>query len=288
VKLWITGARGFIGRHARRIAEAAGHRVTAIDLRAEPGDTALDLDDASAVTALARSEKPDAVIHLAWYAAPEDYLRSDRNVSSLRTTLAFAGALFGAATPRLVGVGTCLEYANLPRARTEDDPTDPESLYARCKHAAHLVVEEIARQKDASFVWARLFHMHGPGEHDKRLVPAVIDALRAGRPFSLSAGDQLRDHLDVRDVAGALVHLATCDVAGTVNVCSGNAVTLRSVLEVVGRAVGKAELLRFGERPYQAGEVMNLTGDATRLYTSGFRPEHGDLEKSIADAVTAR
>jgi dTDP-6-deoxy-L-talose 4-dehydrogenase (NAD+) len=296
VRIWITGSRGFVGRHACRAAVRAGHRVIAIDVRAEPGasdllpegsgvELACDLDAPEAVLALAASEPPEAVLHLAWYTAPQDYLRSDRNVGSLRTTLAFASTLAELGCPRLVGAGTCLEYADLPRPRTETDATDPDSLYARCKHAAHVVLEELARQRGTSLVWARVFHMHGPGEHPKRLIPAVIDALRAGRPFSLSAGDQLRDHLDVRDVAGALVHLAASKADGIVNVCSGKSVALRTVLEKVGDAVGRPELLRFGERPYQPGEIMNLTGDPARLVASGFVPEHGDLDKSLAEQV---
>lgn len=295
MKLWITGARGFIGRHAVASAARAGHEVWAV---VRPGTAqaealegahmlALDLGDGAAVTASVQGTAADAIIHLAWYAKPQDYLTSIDNLDSLQTTLAFAKAALLAGCKHMVGVGTCLEYANLSRARAEGDPLDPQSLYARCKHAAQLVLTELFRKQGATLTWARLFHMHGPGENPARLIQSLAATLRQGRPFGLSPGEQVRDHLDVRDVASALVHLAATSIQGPVNVCSGRPVTLRTVVESVGRVLGRPELLSFGQRPYMAGEVMNLCGVSDRLLATGWVPAHGDLERSIGESIGA-
>lgn len=296
MRIWVTGAHGFIGRHVVAQAVVAGHDVWAITRAgvSRPDDVppgvhrlALDLADGQEVASQVKSLAPEVIIHLAWYARPQDYLTSLDNVDSLSTTLSFAKAALLGGCRRMVGVGTCLEYADAPGPRHEIDPLDPKSLYARCKRAAHLVLGELFDRQGATLVWARLFHMHGPGENPARLVPAVIAALRAGRAFPLSPGEQTRDHLDVRDVAAALVHLAGSDVKGGVNVCSGRPVTLRAVLEIVGRELGRPELLLFGERPYLAGEVMNLTGVPARLSASGFEPAHADLALSIRETIAA-
>jgi len=292
MKLWVTGASGFIGRHLVAQAAIAGHEVCVIARRgAPPRDAAsvrsitMDWADPVEITSAVRSAAPDAIVHLAWYAQPDDYLVSVENVESLKTTLTFARAVLAGGCRRMVGVGSCVEYANLPRARSEDDPVDPQSLYARCKHAAHLVLDELFAREDARLAWARLFHMHGPGERPTRLIPAVAAALRAGQPFALSPGEQVRDHLDVRDVASALLHLASCDLTGPVNVCSGKPVTLRHVLQTVGRELGKVELLDFGGRPYSPTEIMNLAGNPARLLGTGWRPGHADLAVSIRQTI---
>jgi nucleoside-diphosphate-sugar epimerase len=295
MRIWVTGARGFIGRHVCAIAAAGGHDVWAIVSPTTEGKLpppipqvlTLSLGDPAEVMARAKDVTPEAVIHLAWHAHPSDYLRSHENIESLRMTLTLARALLTTGCRRMVGVGTCLEYATLPRPRREDDPTEPQSLYARCKHAAHLVLSELFRREQGSLTWARLFHMHGPGEHPARLIPSLAAALRNGQPFALSPGEQVRDHLDVRDVASALVHLAQTRSDGPVNICSGDPVTLRTVLEMVGQKVGRPELLQFGARPYMPGEVMNLSGDATRLRETGWRPSHPDLGASLAEVVAA-
>jgi dTDP-6-deoxy-L-talose 4-dehydrogenase (NAD+) len=292
MKIWITGASGFIGRHLVAQAALAGHEVWAVLRRNGPprGDDGvrsltIDLGDSSAVAAAVRGAAPDAIVHLAWYAQPSDYLVSVENVESLKATLTFARSVLAGGCRRLVGVGTCVEYANLARVRTEGDPIQPQSLYARCKHAAHLVMEELFSRQEASFAWARLFHMHGPGEHTSRLIPAVAAALRTGQPFALSPGEQVRDHLDVRDVAAALLHLAERDISGPINVCSGTPVTLRTVLETVGRELDKVDLLQFGARAYSATEIMFLVGNPARLSATGFRPRHADLAQSIRETI---
>jgi nucleoside-diphosphate-sugar epimerase len=296
MRIWVTGARGFIGRHVVEQAALGGHEVCAI---VRPGASpavgqagparplAVALDDPGSVQRAIDDTAPDAIIHLAWYAHPQDYLESDSNLDSLVATLAFARAALSSGCRRMVGAGTCLEYADLPRSRVESDPLDPRSLYARCKHAAHLVLGEVFERRGAALIWARLFHIHGPGEHPARLVPALAAALREGRSFALSPGQQLRDHLDVRDVASALVHLAGSGSPGPVNVCSGRPLTLQAVMETVAREVGSAAPLQFGQRPYREGEIMNLTGVPERLMGSGWRPAHVDLAKSIRETIAA-
>ena len=294
MRLWVTGARGFIGRHLVARAALEGHEVWAIDRDdrdCEPMPQgarvlSLDVSDAGRVEACLQESSPEAIIHLAWYASPQDYLTSPHNVESLGATLALAKATLLFGCPKMLAVGTCLEYAERPARRIESDPLDPKSLYARCKRAAHLVLEELFERAGASLTWARLFHMHGPGEHPARLIPSLAKALREGRPFALSAGDQLRDHLDVRDVASALLHLAGCPVQGPINVCSGNPVTLRAIVEAVGRECARLDLLRFGERPYAENEIMNLTGDPSRLMQTGWRPAHTDLARSVHDELS--
>jgi nucleoside-diphosphate-sugar epimerase len=101
----------------------------------------------------------------------------------------------------------------------------------------------------------------------------------------LSPGEQVRDHLDVRDVAAALLHLAERDISGPINVCSGTPVTLRTVLETVGLELDKVDLLQFGARAYSASEIMFLVGNPARLSATGFRPRHADLAQSIRETI---
>src|SRR5579871_1259398 len=100
MRLWITGGGGFIGSHLVEQAAGTGHEVTAV-LRPgsapramPPGVTPLllDLRDSATVERETRSRAPDAVVHLAWYARPADYLTADDNVDSVIATLAFAKA----------------------------------------------------------------------------------------------------------------------------------------------------------------------------------------------------
>jgi nucleoside-diphosphate-sugar epimerase len=98
----------------------------------------------------------------------------------------------------------------------------------------------------------------------------------AGRTVDLSPGDQVRDFLDVRDVAAALTALSASGTEGAFNVCSGRGVTLRELLTGLAVLVQGERLLRFGARQTPHGDPMVVVGDNTRLVrTTGWGPRIG-------------
>jgi nucleoside-diphosphate-sugar epimerase len=292
MKVLVTGAGGFIGRPVVARLLANGHRVVAIDrdpsrlAKATEGLTTVtvDIGDAAAATTVWERHAPDAMIHLAWYADPTDYLVSHENLAALATTTCLVGVAVRAGCRKLVLAGSCVEYAPQGRLLTEQDPTEPRTLYGACKHAAWLVSCSLASSAGAELAWGRIFHLHGPDENPRRLIPWVAGELRAGRPVDLTDGTQVRDHLHVDDAAAGIVSLLAPGASGIYNVCSGEPVTLRTVLETVGRLVGRGELLNFGARPHRPGEIMFLAGDSTRLRGLGWAPRF-DLETGLGAAL---
>jgi len=289
----VTGAAGFIGSHVVRALVARGVKVVASDrpgatwssLPGSPAPAAreeADLGANAGAVALASRHRPDLLVHLAWYARPQDYLTSRENLRSVEATNRLVAAALDRGCRRIVGVGTCLEYGASDRPSLETDSAAPDELYSVCKHAARLVAERLTAVGGASFAWARVFHLHGPGEDPRRLVPMVAGKLRRGEPVNLSPGDQVRDYLRVEDVADAIAAVAVSDAAGTVNVCSGAPCSLRQFLLAVGKAVGRPELLRFGAIPYRPGERMCIAGEPAVLRGIGWRPQLGDPTSALA------
>jgi nucleoside-diphosphate-sugar epimerase len=301
MKVLVTGAKGFIGSEVVRTLIEGRHQVIALD-RADASarrlapwierieQVGVDLDDAPAVAALLDRVQPEAIIHLAWYADPADYLVSHANLASMTATVRLIEAALVAGCRKLVLTGSCVEYRPLDRTLREADPIEPTTLYGACKHAAWLVAKALAEAAGAELAWARIFHLHGPGENPKRLIQWVASELRQGRAVELTEGNQVRDHLHVTDVASGLVALLSSGASGPYNICSGEPVTLKRVLQTVGEIVGRPELLRFGARPHRPGEMMFLAGDASRLRDLGWKPRFGlvdGLEDAISGAARA-
>jgi len=294
----VTGAAGFIGSHVTRaLADrglaivatdrpgAALSRLARVDGRVQTEEA--DLADPESAAALLRRHRPELLVHLAWYAHPADYLDSRENLRSLAATSMLLAAAADAGCRRVVGVGTCLEYAASEAPHREGDAAAPDTLYAACKHAAHLVGDQLTVGR-TSFAWSRIFHVHGPGEDPARLIPMVARRLCRGEAVDLSTGDQIRDYLHVEDVADALAAIALSDVRGSANVCSGVPVAISDVLRTLGELLGKPDLLRFGRAPYRAGERMHIVGDPGVLRTLGWAPRHTGLAASLAYLRDAR
>ncbi len=297
MRVLVTGAGGFIGSEVVGQLVGLGHDVLAVDREAAlarrvagwpsgVSTAAADLSDAERVRSLLAEARPEAIVHLAWYANPVDYLVSPANLASLSMTTALVEAALALGCRKIVAAGTCVEYANRDRRINEQDPAGPQTLYGACKHAAWLVCRALAAAAGGELAWGRIFHLHGPGEDPRRLIPWVAGELRSGRPVELTDGTQVRDHLHLSDVASGLISLLAPGAAGAYNVCSGEPVSLRRVLETVGELVGGRELLRFGARPQRPGEIMFLAGDSSRLRALGWAPRFG-LEDGLADAIHA-
>lgn len=276
----VTGATGFIGRHALEPLLAAGHEVHALSSRATPSSPAgvhwhrgdLLADPAGIVEEVA----PERLLHLAWYAEPGRFWTSAENVRWVEATLGLVRAFAGAGGLRAVCAGTCAEYdwttARLPLA--EDAPRRPSTLYGVAKHATHQVLEAAAGELGITFAWGRVFFLYGPGEDERRLVSSVASALTRGERAATGGGAQRRDLMHVADVGAAFAALVGTQVRGAVNVASGEATTLREVIEAIGRAAGRPDLLDIGALPPRPGEPETLVADVTRLREEvGFRPQ---------------
>lgn len=263
----VTGASGFIGRRVVQRLATEGRPVIAVE-HAWHGED--ELDELAAGAELA------ACIHLGWYARPADYLVDVAgNLESLRSSCALVGWLGRRGVTHLVAVGSGAEYGVSDEPHDEDECPDPWSVYGAAKSAFHQLLRSSMRPQAMRVAWARVFNVTGPGEHPDRLVPTVVRRLLAGDPVDLSPGGQVRDFLDVDDVASALVALSTAGAEGTFNVCSGHGIVLRDLLGGIGDRLGRRDLLRFGARPYGDRDPPVVLGRAGRLAAAtGWAPAH--------------
>jgi nucleoside-diphosphate-sugar epimerase len=295
MRVLLTGAGGFIGSHAARALLASGCEVAAV-LRPTTSTARLqevidrltvvrtDLADLPVLRQALLDWRPDACLHLAWYAEPGKYLHSPQNIPALTASLALLEELARAGCKQVVMAGTCAEYDTDRGLLREDGPTRPATVYAASKLALDLVGQHLAAAAGVRFAWARLFYLYGPGEDEKRVVPAVIRALMRGEPFPATQGEQVRDYLHVEDVAAGLVTLVTQGAAGVFNVASGVPVTVRQLMETVGDLLGRADLLRFGAVPYRDWEPSFICGDNQRLRGLGWAPRF-TLREGLAETV---
>jgi nucleoside-diphosphate-sugar epimerase len=275
MKILLTGATGFVGSHVARLLASANCETFAL---VRPGASLSKIADVASKLTLISADifendaaeqlaalKVDVCIHTAWYANPADYLDSTINLDSMAATLRLAHRLGQAGCPRFVGVGSCFEYDTSLGYLSEQSPLAPRRLYSACKVGTWHALEQIGQLTGMSVAWARLFYLYGPFEDSRRLVPAVVQKLIAGKAVDVTPGGQVRDFLHVDDVASALWALATTTVQGPINIASGSPITVSSIVTRLGEIVGRADLVRLGAVPYRQGDPMFICGNNHRL-----------------------
>jgi dTDP-4-dehydrorhamnose reductase len=196
VRVWITGASGFVGSNIAYVLEQR-HGVEVI----APGHAEVDLTDAALVRRSVLAARPDAIVHAAIL---NDFLGLPRRrreawdayVGATRHVADAANAV--GAPVVLISTDWVFDGTSPPAPAPEDEPPNPINMYGFLKAASELVVTERAEHG----IIARIAGVQGvhrarratPREQDAGfgyLVASLVEALRAGRPFTVWDGPGL-------------------------------------------------------------------------------------------------
>jgi len=271
MRIFVTGATGFIGSYFLRQAMDAGHQVVGLRL---PGtvpviplagevewiEAALDRVPGSALRGC------DALVHFAAQGVspqPTDWnLEFEVNVRQSPGLMADA---VDVGIPHLIACGSCFEYGKSGE-RYEfipaDAPLEPVGPYAASKAAFSLAFAAMARSSPCACTLLRPFHLFGEGQHPSNFWPSLRAAALSGADFPMTLGEQVRDFQPVEAVAAAF--LGTCvtppdDSRLMVrNLGSGCPTTLREFAEAWWSRWNAAGTLELGAVPYRNEEVMRF------------------------------
>ena len=290
-RVLVTGATGFVGARVVDALLDKQHEVHAVARKTgaeRPGLTwhAADLLAPAAAESVVEESQARCLMHLAWYAVPGRFWTAPENERWIDASLRLVRAFGEAGGRRAVMAGTCAEYRWGGAVLSERETAlEPATLYGACKRATYLAAESVAADLGMSLAWGRIFFLYGPGEPLGRLVSGVITGLLSGASVPTTDGHQRRDFMHVDDVANAFAALVDADISGAINIATGEAVRVRDVVELIERAVGVHERVRYGALPTRAGEPEVIVADARRMHDElGFRPMIA-LGPGLVDAV---
>ena len=287
-RVLVTGASGFIGRHCLDLLISAGLEVHAVRANT-PGEErtvgwhSVDLHDRPSVRTLIDRVRPSHLLHLAWVTTPGEYWSSPTNIDWVISSLALYQAALDFGIERVVTAGTCAEYDwRFGYCVEELTPVCPNTLYGKCKDSLRTLSAALFASSSVSSAWCRIFYPYGLGEHPSKLVASTMGNLVGGRVAECSSGEQIRDFIYVRDVAGALVTTLLSDAQGPINVGTGEPVSVRDVASRVGAITGRSDLLRFKPRDESPVETPIVVAATERLHGLGWAPRYS-LDEGLTD-----
>jgi nucleoside-diphosphate-sugar epimerase len=292
-KVLLTGARGFIGTHCLEVLVKRGYEVHAISAKGRWNSAGsdvnwhhADLHNAEQIVRLLTEVRPQYLLHLAWYVEHGVYWNSPENLRWVRSSLSLLQAFIDAGGRRVVTAGSCAEYDwNYGYCREDLTPLNPATLYGVCKDALQKMSAAACREAGISSAWGRLFYLYGPGEKEKRLVPAVVKSLLRGEEALCTDGEQLRDYLYVKDAAEAFIAILESNLEGPVNIASGKAIKLKDLISELGKEAGNENMVKYGTIKADAADPPVLLADTDRLKNGIDWQPHYSLEQGIKETV---
>ncbi len=274
MNIFLTGGTGFIGSHFLNFAIENGHHITAIKRNLD-SITKIPLINEPNWLIKGYSEinendfdNIDVFIHLAAHSANVPY---DNLINLIKYNVEEPLALFekavNAGVKKFIVAGSCFEYG-LSGERFDFIPTDaplePTQTYPASKALSSVAFHQFACQFKVRIDYMRIFQVFGEGEAESRLWPSLKKRALAGEDFPMTKGEQIRDFIEVTDVAIKFLDLAENLISDNnneigffiKNIGSGRP---QSILEFSkywwNKWEAKGKLL-IGEIPYRDGEVM--------------------------------
>ena len=291
MRLWVTGASGFVAGHLVPALRQDGHVVTGLGLL--PGGPewlpagdyrALDVSLPAGVAQAAAADRPEGVIHLAGQAsAAQSFTRVEETFAqNLGSALGLLEGLRRAGlSPRVLLVSTSEVYGPQASAEAVDEeaPLRVVSPYGSSKLAAEMVGEMYARVFSMPVVRVRPFSHTGPGQDERFALSSfalqIAEAESRGEPGTLKVGnlEVVRDYLHVGDVADAYrVLLAKGEPGGLYNIASGHGYRMRDLLDHMVSRARVALAVETDASRLRAQDLNFMVGGAARLTALGWAP----------------
>lgn len=276
IRVLVTGASGFIGSRLCARLSSLGASIHAISRRPRTEHAAIawhqgDLASDQVVRDLLAAVKPEIVFHLA------SEVKGGRDLklvmptfnANLLSTVHLLVAATETGCRRIVTAGSLEEPDGQERA------VIPSSPYAAAKAAASAYARMFHALYQTPVVLARIFMVYGPGQQDLlKLVPYVALSLLRGESPRLSKGERPVDWIFVEDVVEGLLTMGLAPgIDGrTLDLGSGELVTTRRIVEILGEIVDAGIPLQFGALPDRPMEQVRVADVAATDRVLGWKP----------------
>lgn len=269
MKIFLTGATGFIGSSLAKRLVSEGHELSII---VRPDSKLAVLEECLACIRVhiydgsyeslrlaLEISKPEVVCHIASLFlaqhAPNDVARLIESNINFPTQLVEAMSQLG--IKHLINTGTSWQHF-------ENQAYSPVNLYAATKQAFEALLTYYAEAHSFKIITLKLFDTYGPGDTRPKLFSLLRKAARTGEPLHMSPGDQLLDLVYIDDVINAF-----CEAINQLILDSGQSyyeayaisnypalISLKSLASLYQKIIKKNININWGRLPYRKREVM--------------------------------
>ena len=269
MRVLVTGAGGYIGRHIVKELLDKGHEVLASDFSFKGIDERAKFIDEPIFSGekdiFNRLGCPDCLIHMAWR---DGFIHnSNAHMQDLSNHIIFLENMIDGGLKYLTVMGTMHEIGYHEGAIDENTPCNPLSMYGVAKNALRQTLLLYCKDKDVNLHWLRAYYIYGDDMRGSSIFAKICQAAEDGKKtFPFTTGKNQFDFIHVDKLAEQIVASSVQnEVNGVINVCTGNPISLGEQIETFIKDHNfdiKLEYGAFPDRPYDSPITY---GDAAKI-----------------------
>lgn len=259
MRLLLSGADGFTGKHLAQVASEASIEVFPLQT---------PLENLAQLQKRVQEVQPTHVIHLA---AISHVTHADNLAyyqTNLLGSLHFLEALSNLPKPpqKVILASSANVYGNTEHSPIpESQMPTPVNHYAMSKLAMELLARNFLAR--LPIVITRPFNYTGPGHGAHFVIPKIVDHFaRQASVVELGNVDVYREYNDVRDISSIYLALLERGLPGqTYNLASGRTHSLRQVIALLENMTGCPMAIEINPQFVRANEIVTLSGSSNLL-----------------------
>lgn len=269
MKVLVTGANGYIGKHVVRELLDKEHEVIAVDINHKGMDTRAIISEVDIFSGdeniYDKLGKPDVCIHLAWR---DGFIHNSVcHMQHLSAHFKFLHDLVKGGCKNIAVMGTMHEIGFYEGKIDENTPCNPLSQYGVAKNALRQAMLLLAKQENINLYWLRAFYIMGDDRRNSSIFTKILAAVEDGKTkFPFTTGVNQYDFIDVKELAKQIAYASLqTEVTGIINVCTGKPISLRERVEqfIADNNLNiELEYGVFPERPYDSKIIY---GDNSKI-----------------------
>ncbi len=271
MKILVTGAGGYIGRHVVKYLLDNNMEVIANDFN----DERLDKRAIINTTNIFEVDNPykvlgeaDVCIHLAW---KDGFIHnSNTHMEYLSDHYKFIDKMLSSGLKQIVVMGSMHEVGYYEGAIDENTPCNPLSLYGIAKDALRRSSKMLAEKYGVLWQWIRAYYIFGDDKYASSIFAKLQQAAADGKKtFPFTTGKNKYDFIHIEKLAEMISQVALQkEVTGIINCCSGKPVSLAEQVEWYikeNKLDIKLEYGVFPDRAYDSPAVWGVNSKINKI-----------------------
>lgn len=292
MRIFVTGATGFLGYHFVNVAVALGHEV--LCLRRLTSKSLFEpivekkvtwVNNDFTLKDVVRKFKPDVLFHAAW-GGVRGAERNDVNIQTANIEMSdYIYHLYP--YKQIISIGSQAEYGYYHGPVLEAHPLNPVTEYAKAKIISCNHLKDYCEAQGIEWQWIRIFTVFGEKQTGGLIKSFTQNCLDEISQFDTTEGKQIYSYLYSLDFAKAVCQvLGERGKSGIYNLsqpfcCYSNIEILAKIKKYLRSEI----LINFGAIPYAPKQVMCMDGFISHFESSFGKIPHTNFDLALHNTI---